>query len=354
MKKALAILLAAIMLCIPTAVAAEDEVNYILSEELLAVGENTYNMSADYPYTLFALEPTEVGTYYVYATDAKICIISYNGMWAYFDPSDDNVTETSISWNCTSIGQSIWIAVKADSSTVTLNVTTEELVVVVIPKEIYKNTAELNPFTFDGNADDLVYVETFDDICDAPVLAEDGFYRLNSEKGPRLYVDLNDELMNLVDAMSYGQLKYNVVEDGKTVKLIDYNEALGLYANNADESTMLYPLTADLMEIYKNVGAAKGWYGENGWIGGEQDDAWMFACYYLEDDVIVDAKLGDVNYDGTVDKYDYILIKRAVMETYTLNDAQVLTADIDKNGAVDKFDYILLKRAVMGTYTIEG
>jgi len=58
----------------------------------------------------------------------------------------------------------------------------------------------------------------------------------------------------------------------------------------ADSKTGLYPLTEDLMEIYKEVGTYKGWYTEEGWLGFTKDDAWMFACYYFigevyEDDV---------------------------------------------------------------------
>ena len=50
-----------------------------------------------------------------------------------------------------------------------------------------------------------------------------------------------------------------------------------------DEATGLYPLTEDLMTVFQKTGEYQGWYGEGGWIGGEDSDAWMFACYYSED-----------------------------------------------------------------------
>lgn len=62
---------------------------------------------------------------------------------------------------------------------------------------------------------------------------------------------------------------------------------------------------------------------------------------------------GDVNNDGETDKYDYILVKRSVMGTFTLGSAQKSAADINRDGFVDKYDYILLKRSVMGTYVIK-
>ncbi len=65
-----------------------------------------------------------------------------------------------------------------------------------------------------------------------------------------------------------------------------------------------------------------------------------------------DYKLGDVNNDGEVDKYDYIIVKRAVVGATTLTDVQKLAADINRKDGVEKFDYILIKRHVMGTYTI--
>lgn len=64
--------------------------------------------------------------------------------------------------------------------------------------------------------------------------------------------------------------------------------------------------------------------------------------------------LGDANGDGVIDKFDYILVKRAVMKTLTLNETQSKAADVNKNGEVEKFDYVLVKRHVMKTFVIEG
>lgn len=63
-------------------------------------------------------------------------------------------------------------------------------------------------------------------------------------------------------------------------------------------------------------------------------------------------KIGDVNGDGEIDKYDYILVKRSVMGTISLDADQTAAADINGDGILDKYDYILLKRCVMGNYKI--
>ena len=62
--------------------------------------------------------------------------------------------------------------------------------------------------------------------------------------------------------------------------------------------------------------------------------------------------LGDVNGDGNIEKYDYIAVKRAVLGTLTLTEAQQKAADVNKGGSVEKYDYIAIKRHVLGTLTI--
>ncbi len=63
--------------------------------------------------------------------------------------------------------------------------------------------------------------------------------------------------------------------------------------------------------------------------------------------------LGDVNNNGKIEKYDYILVKRAVMKTVTLDETQLVAANVNGKDGVEKYDYILIKRHVMKTYTIE-
>ena len=63
---------------------------------------------------------------------------------------------------------------------------------------------------------------------------------------------------------------------------------------------------------------------------------------------------GDVNGDGKVDSFDYILVKRLCQATYRGKLSQLGKADINADGTVDKYDYILVKRHVLGTYEIIG
>lgn len=61
---------------------------------------------------------------------------------------------------------------------------------------------------------------------------------------------------------------------------------------------------------------------------------------------------GDLNFDGVINRFDYILAKRSILGTFDLSDGQNDRCDINDDGAIDQFDYILIKRHCMNTYTI--
>ncbi|MBO5786636.1 MAG: dockerin type I repeat-containing protein [Clostridia bacterium] len=63
--------------------------------------------------------------------------------------------------------------------------------------------------------------------------------------------------------------------------------------------------------------------------------------------------LGDVNNDGKIDQYDYVLVKRHHFNTRTLTDDEATRADANKDGKVDTYDYLLIARHYFGTYVIK-
>lgn len=65
-----------------------------------------------------------------------------------------------------------------------------------------------------------------------------------------------------------------------------------------------------------------------------------------------ESTIGDVNGDGDIDQYDYILVKRHYFETRILSENEALRADVNKDGKIDQYDYILICRHYFGTYTI--
>ncbi|MBR5279143.1 MAG: dockerin type I repeat-containing protein [Clostridia bacterium] len=329
---------------------SEDEAageNYVNSDVSLEVGTNDYDVSMMYQYTIFDFTPSEIGKYTISSNNAVLGIVSYNGMWVTIEPSADTVDSNSIEWECTSEGQSIWVAVMADTNVATITVSMEEITINQPTLKDYENTATPEDFVFEGDIDELEGVDYEDDVIDTAVLGDDGYYHLNSADGPIIYVNLNDDMLSLIQAASYGQLSYTDLESNTK---IDFTDAFQEYVDAAGESA-IYPLTADLMEILTKVCEQRGWAS---FFGSENEDVWMALCYTMpESDVEppVDVIVGDINGNGKIDARDYLLLKRAYFGTYTLTCASE-AADINGNGKIDARDYLLLKRAYFGTYTI--
>ena len=63
--------------------------------------------------------------------------------------------------------------------------------------------------------------------------------------------------------------------------------------------------------------------------------------------------LGDVNSDGSINQYDYILVKRHYFGTRYLTDDELTPADVNRDGTVNQFDYILICRHYFGTFEIK-
>ena len=259
-----------------------DDVNYEMGAALEG-GTKEYATSL-YEYTIYTFDPTETGKYTISSTDSVLGIVSYNGMWVTIDPSAETVKDSSLVWECVDVGQSIWVAARPATNVANITVTRDELDVSdEIPWTIYENTVTPNDFTFTGDADKLQYVDVEDTTIDKAVLGEDGYYHLNTEDGPILFVDLDDEMMSLSAMNNNGKLSYIVYEDDEVVSKTQYNEAFAAYYACADKETGLYPLTDDLMAMYKNIGVTHEWYSGNGIVTlGTEEDAWMFACYYDE------------------------------------------------------------------------
>lgn len=301
LKKALLLLVAVAVLVVPmNANAALYDENFETANIELSLGTKSYNVNRAHQYAIFSFTPDEEAEYTFIAKNTVIGIASYNGMWVTNEPSPDTITTNMVKWECTGVGQNIWLAAKADKSPLVIIVEKKKIEKVEVEEIIYKNVHTPSPFKFEGDAEALQYVDTFDGVDDTPFRDEDGFYHFGSEDGPLLYVDLDDTMMNLVDAVNYGKLAYVGYDGDVVVTKINYTEAFMEYSANADTDTMLYPLTEDLIQIYMKVGQNNGWYGEDGWIGGVDEDYWMFACYYESpasedgdgegDDIIDDGK----------------------------------------------------------------
>lgn len=290
----------------------EDGVNYVNSDTLLVVGDNACVVDGGYEYTIYTFEPTEEGEYTITSDDSVMGIVSYNGMWLSVDPSADTVNANELVWECTGVGQSIWVAVKADTNVANITITRAELDTSdEIPWVDYENMETPEAFTFEDDADKLVYVDVEDDVDDNMNVYyndEDGYYHYGAEDGPIIYVNLDESMMSMVGVVSNGKLvgaNYDI-ESGEVTEYVNCTNAIMEYiaaadtVETADGTLTLYPLTDDLIVMYIACGSYMGWYGEDGWLGLDTPDAWMFACYYV-DEVPGGSNEGNEGEDNTGD-----------------------------------------------------
>ena len=62
---------------------------------------------------------------------------------------------------------------------------------------------------------------------------------------------------------------------------------------------------------------------------------------------------GDINGDGKITPSDYVMARRQILGTLTLNGNGRITADINGDGKVTPSDYVLIRRHILGTYQIK-
>ncbi len=262
--------------------------DYCLSTSPVQLGDNTITISKVFGITLFEFTPSEFAVYTITASDANAIVGAYAGTVNYI-PATAVGTSNSTSLEFSS-GADIIIAV---SNTSTCNLNIAKTGDVEIKEEskwnVYDNLAEVNKFETSIDVTGLVDVMIYDNEANKAVLGNDGYFHLDSEQGEILYVNLNSNIMSLVKIIENGKLcAVFYDEEGNVTEKIDYTDAVLEYIDNAaqivngEETVYLYPLTADLIEMYQVVGLANDWYGRTGWVGGIADDAWMFACFYQE------------------------------------------------------------------------
>ena len=63
--------------------------------------------------------------------------------------------------------------------------------------------------------------------------------------------------------------------------------------------------------------------------------------------------LGDINKNGSIDTYDYILAARIYFGTFTPTPEQTLAANVNGDALINQYDYLLIKRHYFKTYEIK-
>ena len=273
----------------------EGKEEFIASDVVLNLGENNVTHDPNAETTGFEFAPEEEGTYkFEIAGDFLL------GDWGtVFFPQDKTENKTTtLEGTITSVGQSILVGVTGEGDcTITVTKVDSELTKEPEKTEImYENKVDPMEFELSDDAE-IEYVDVTDGKVETAVLGEDGYYHLNTVDGPILFVDLNSNILSLIEAYGYGQVKVTVVNEDGSYTTTNYYDAITEYYGTG----MFCVLTEDLITIYKELGNDKGWYDAekplgnylfqnviddgNGGVDYENipcdENAWMFACAYV-------------------------------------------------------------------------
>jgi len=204
---------------------------------------------------------------------------------------------------------------------------------------------------YTGTLTDVVIPETYKDL---PVkeIGESAFFNCQD----LVRIELPESITRIRSYAFEECINLNEINLPKTLERIDN----GAFIMCVGLDTIEIPLSVTVILDYAfyNCFAMTDIYCEAEAKPDTWADAWNEACdatvhwgHVIEPEV--PDVVGDVDDDGDVDAADYVLIKRAVLKTYTLTDEQKAFADIDGDNDVDVTDYILIKRIVIGTYKVK-
>lgn len=237
-------------------ISVSDKPEYVDTYMSVELGDTTVSLDPTATYTLYEFQPEETGIYLISISE-DAGVIGDWGLSYYPQDKTENKTNT-LTWTCTSVGQSVMIGISGYDAEVVLTIerTGDYVPAPVIEWTFFENK-ELDAVK------DMVYTDTevtpidvTDDVDDL-IFKVDGLYRYGSPTGPVVvsYMDAAG-LVALYDAYGFGQLKYSVKdENGQVVARIDCNDAMLEYLDAG-----IIPLTEELATMLIGMGESKGWY----------------------------------------------------------------------------------------------
>jgi len=265
----------------------------------LVKGERTY----------FLFTPTEIGKYEFSIADDKDAVIGYYGAPHYVQENSalevvDGKFSMSIKEGNIGTGNTgttvvvIGIDSDKDSCVLAVNRVGEpEYGIEDEPWTIYEATVDLVEYKLPAGTN-LVDFDITEKTDTYKLIYNkgDGYYHLNSENGPLVYVRLAEDpkylpcFKNILDRS--GVSKYFFDENEEFVKKESYSECLLEYIECVDEESGVYPLTEDLKYIIQQRGDYVGWWDasspdfifkdatEAPIEGLNTEIAWLFMCCY--------------------------------------------------------------------------
>lgn len=274
----------------------------------VAVGSTYVNLTAgERNYFLFT--PTEAGTYQ-FSTEGEGLQIGYYGA-PHFVQEHNAAEDLKDNTFTLSIKAGMIGAEGSGTTVLVVGIDSESATECVLniertgdpawsvedePWTEYVCKNEIKPFTLDiKDGQKLTYVDIRGKSADYKVVfnEKDGYYHLNDENGPVIYINLGKDAPNVSlevvikgDGTAGGApiRHYFFDEDGEFIKREDYTNILSTYFENMDKEYKVYPLNEDLVYIIEN--ACSGWWTSDDpnyiFEGCNPELGWLFACCYIE------------------------------------------------------------------------
>ena len=206
------------------------------------------------------------------------------------------------------------------------------------------------------NAEESAYATIDISSCDLNIKATDTALFITSEGDSQIFITNADVSIDAeycgIDSWGYRSASVDITDSsveinsyiGVNVIEKDYSKGILRVDNSAVRiSVPYYDEYGSTMPIYAKLNLGYGTYILSGSLTSNR----------IVIGTEMDGTLGDVNSSGSIDEYDYIIVARAILGTYTLSDNEASLADVDKNGIINEYDYILIARHYFGTFVIE-
>jgi hypothetical protein len=264
---------------------------YIVSEILLGLGENSLILDETAITTIYEFTPDEIGIYKFTLGDSA-ALIGYWGAGSFFvqdlTENKTNVMEHELN----AVGQSIMVGVSNVEGEFTMTIekigSLEEIEQIEYKDYVNKHTPSdanlINTLGVNINPIDITKVQSV-------VKGSDGFYHLGSANGPVIYANLSNDAFDILQAFfsGYGALvmRGKYIDPNGNEYFYDFLNAMRSYATvlyNSDYDNVMYPLTEDLMIFLKAFGSYQGWYSpeqspfEAILSEHNADSAWLVTC----------------------------------------------------------------------------
>jgi len=297
-----------ITLKVAPAVSGDPEAINDANAYIVGVGGTYVKTQADVV-NYFVFPPTAAGNYKVSASDPE-AVLSYWGGNIFFLPSvpyememEDNGYYLNVKESNLGEGQGvnhiIGITGVEDCILEIIRVGDPILGEEDMPYTEYGEGKEIPAYSYSGSGSKR-YVDIYDETDSFQLVLneQDGYYHMNSADGALVYLDLSSNTPYIplhgivgvnINADGGENISRSIYEDGVLVRRELFNPLLRKYANSADKTYGIYPLTEELVYMIRHGGDRKGWwdpeninYMFNEYPGINHEIAWMFAVCTMD------------------------------------------------------------------------